>query len=211
MPVITVDTVSKSYRGRALYRETTFEIGEGAITSLAGPNGSGKSVLFRMLCGFLAPDSGTITIDPRYLSKGRAFPDRFGVIIDRPAYLAGRTGLQNLQELAAIRRRIGDRKIKETMHLVGLDPDLKQNVRQYSLGMKQKLSLAQALMEDPEVLILDEPFNALDAESVSNLRRILKTLNAHGVTILFTSHAQDDIDALATVRLKIADEKVVTA
>lgn len=209
MAVITVRGVSKSYKGRDLYRNVNFDINEGSITSVAGPNGTGKSVLFRLLCGFLAPDSGTITIDPRYMSGRRSFPERFGVIIDRPAYLAGKTGLANLQDLAAIRGQIGDDKIKETMQRVGLDPELTQKVRHYSLGMKQKLALAQAMMEDPEVLILDEPFNALDADSVDGLRRIFQDLNQRGATIVFTSHNQEDIDHLATHRLEIARETVL--
>lgn len=211
MSIITVDAVSKSYRGHTLYRDVSFGIEEGSITSVTGPNGAGKSVLFRLLCGFLAPDAGQITIDPRYLTPGRTFPDRFGVIIDRPGYLAGRTGLDNLRELAAIRNQISDAKIKDTMNSLGLDPDLKQKVRHYSLGMKQKLALAQALMEGPDVLVLDEPFNALDAESVSRVRQIFTDLNAAGVTILFTSHNAQDVDALSTHRLAIMNGTIVPA
>jgi len=211
MPVITLDAVSKAYRGRTLYRSANLQIEEGSITAITGPNGAGKSVLFRIMCGFLAPDSGIVTIDPRFMSHGRTFPEKFGVIIDRPGYLAGKSGLNNLRELAAIRGVIGDEHIRQTMPLLGLDPDLRQPVRYYSLGMKQKLAIAQALMEDPRVLILDEPFNALDADSVSNVKRILKELNSQGVTIVFTSHDSADIDDMAAQRLVIRDECVVAA
>lgn len=210
MPVISAHDVSKSYRGRPLYNNVTFDIEAGSITSVEGPNGSGKSVLFRLMCGFLAPDSGSIAIDPKYLSGRRTFPDKFGVIIDRPAYLPGRTGLANLHELAAIRHRITTEQVKDTMRLVGLSPDLKQKVRHYSLGMKQKLALAQAIMEEPEVLVLDEPFNALDTDSVQATRDLLVDLNSRGVTIVFTSHNREDIEALSTRRLVIRDESVVT-
>jgi ABC-2 type transport system ATP-binding protein len=211
MPVITAEGLSKSFKGRQLYHDVTFQVDEGSITSISGANGSGKSVLFRLLVGFLAPDSGHVTIDARFMSGRRTFPDRFGIVIDRPGYIPGQTGLNNLRELASIRGRIGETKIRATMRLLGLDPDLKQKVRNYSLGMKQKLALAQALMEEPEVLILDEPFNALDTTSVRELKQTLLGLNDDGVTILFTSHNQVDIDDLATRRLAIENETVTTA
>lgn len=211
MAVIALESVSKAFRGRPLYRDVSFEIEEGSVVAITGPNGSGKSVLFRVMCGFLLPDSGTVSIDPSFLSRGRTFPEGFGVVIDRPGYLAGKTGLNNLRELARIRGVIGDEQIRQTMSLLGLDPDLKQRVRHYSLGMKQKLAIAQALMESPRVLVLDEPFNALDVDSVSNVKRILKKLNAQGVTIVFTSHNESDVEDLATRRLAIQNERVVAA
>lgn len=211
MPVIEADGVTKSFRGRTLYRDVSFEIPEGVITSLAGPNGSGKSVLFRLMCGFAAPDQGTVAIAPKYLSKGRTFPEKFGVIIDRPGYLAGKTGLQNLQHLARIRGVIGDKKIKSTMEQMGLDPALKQKVRHYSMGMKQKLALTQAMMEDPDVLVLDEPFNALDSDSAKSIKQHIRQLNQAGVTVVFTSHNPEDVDELADRRLVIDGDQVRTA
>ncbi len=211
MSVIEVEGMSKSYRGRFLYKDVSFTIEKGEITAVSGPNGSGKSVLFRLLCGFLAPDSGVVRIDPGYLSKGRDFPEKFGVVIDRPAYLAGKTGLENLRELAAIRGVVTDADVKTTMQRVGLDPELRQKVRHYSLGMKQKLALAQALMESPEVLILDEPFNALDVDSVLRVKGIIRELNASGVTVVFTSHNAADIDDLASRRFIIENEMITAA
>lgn len=206
--VVQVIGVSKEFKGQMLYRDVSFSIPAGSITAIIGPNGSGKSVLFRMICGFMEPDSGDIKIAPKFMSKGRDFPEDFGVIIDRPGYLAGVSGFRNLLELASIRGKISKDKIAQTMRLLGLDPESKKPVRKYSLGMKQKLALTQAIMEDQRVLLLDEPFNALDAESVLIVRNLLKDLNKSGVTIIFTSHNQADVDALATKVFQISNQKI---
>lgn len=196
MPVIVLDSVGKAFKGRPLLYNVNAEINEGITYGIQGPNGSGKSVLFKLMCGFLKPDEGTVSIDPAYLSPSRVFPEHFGVIIDRPGSLPHRTGLENLRSLAKIRGKIGDDQIIQAMERVGLDPDLRQKVRHYSLGMKQKLALAQAIMEDQRVLLLDEPFNALDASSVHHIRALLRDLSAEGRTIVMTSHNQEDIDEL---------------
>ena len=210
MNVITANGVTKSYRGRALYKDATFTIPRGSTTGIAGPNGSGKSVLFRLMCGFARPDSGTITIDPTYLSARRTFPEKFGVLIDRPGYISGATGLDNLLTLAKIRRRIDESKVRETMNVLGLDPALTQKVRHYSLGMKQKLALAQALMEDPDILLLDEPFNALDADTVATVKTLLRSFQQRGGTLVFTSHNPADIPELATQTLTVENGTIRT-
>lgn len=210
MNVITADGVTKSFRGRLLYEEVSFAIPRGSITGIAGPNGSGKSVLFRLMCGFARPDSGTITIDPRFLSRRRTFPEKFGVLIDRPGYISGATGLDNLLALAKIRGTIGEGKIKQTMNALGLDPSLTQKVRHYSLGMKQKLALTQAMMEDPEVLILDEPFNALDSATVATVKTLLREFQQAGGTLVFTSHNPIDIPELATQILTLDNGRIQT-
>lgn len=210
MNVITADGVTKSYRGRVLYEEVSFAIPRGSITGIAGPNGSGKTVLFRLMCGFARPDSGTIAIDPIYLSARRTFPERFGVLIDRPGYISGATGLDNLLALAKIRGVIGEGKVKKCMKMLGLDPSLTQKVRHYSLGMKQKLALTQAMMEDPEVLILDEPFNALDVETVATVKAFLRDFHSNGGTVVFTSHNPTDIPELATQVLTLDNGRVRT-
>ena len=150
-----------------------------------------------MICGFARPDRGEIWVNPKYLSQNRDYPERFGIIIDKPGFLPSFTGLANLEALAAIRKEISRDQITATMRIFGLDPNLKQKVRHYSLGMKQKLALIQAFMENPEVLLLDEPFNALDSDSVVELRsRLLEFRNAGG-TVIFTSHNEADVEALA--------------
>jgi len=206
--VIDVYQVSKSYRGTPLYKDVSIQIEPGTFTSIAGANGSGKSVLFRLMCGFTKPDSGVVKIAERYLSTGRTFPEKFGILIDRPGFLSSQTGFENLHKLAKIRGEIGPKEIRETMHKLGLDPDAKQPVRQYSLGMRQKLALSQAIMESPEVLLLDEPFNALDAPSVALVRNLLLDLNKRGVTIVFTSHNQNDIDELSGAKFRISNLRI---
>lgn len=203
MAVISVRDLSKQFRGTTLYSGVSFDLEPGGTYGLAGPNGSGKSVLLKLLCGFLRPDAGEVRIDPAYLAGGRTFPDRFGVIIDGPAYLPGLSGERNLLELARIRGRVGLDEVRETLTAVGLTVGSKQRVRSYSSGMKQKLAIAQAIMENPAVLILDEPFNALDEASVAAVKSILAAEKARGTTILFTSHNRDDFDELCDQVLEV--------
>jgi ABC-2 type transport system ATP-binding protein len=208
--VIELRDVSLRLGGAELFSGATAEFERGRTYGIVGPNGVGKSVLFKLICGFLNPTSGEVWIDPALLSPRRTFPDRFGLIINGPAYLGERTGLENLAELAKIRRLVDVRKLRATMLRVGLDAESKQRVRNYSLGMKQKLALAQALMEDPDVYILDEPFNALDASSTTRAKDILRELQASGKTILFTSHNAADIDELSDCVLEIDDRRLAS-
>lgn len=201
--IIQLNDVSLHLGHAPILHHADLIIGEGDVVALTGPNGSGKSALLRLICGFLTPDSGSVWIDPVYLSPRRTFPAEFGITIDGPAYLPGRTGRENLIELARIRKRIGGRDVDATMHRVGLDPALRQKVRDYSPGMKQKLSLAQALMERPQVLLLDEPFNALDSDSASRVKDILREENDLGTTILFTSHSARDVADLTETVYRI--------
>lgn len=203
MNVIEVRDVDKSFSGSPLFRGANLRIEHGRIHALVGPNGSGKSVLFRMICGFITPDAGVVRVDPHYLSPRRVFPEGFGILIDRPGFVAGHRGIDNLRELAGIRGVIGDEEIREAMRRVGLDPELRHKVRHYSLGMKQKLGLAQAIMEKPQVLLLDEPFNALDEESTQRIRGLLRELRDEGVTVVFTSHHAADVAELAEYTFRI--------
>jgi ABC-2 type transport system ATP-binding protein len=207
--VIDVRDVTVRLGGFRLYADASMTLERGRTYALTGHNGSGKSVLLKLICGFMTPDSGEVWVDPVYLSPRRTFPDRFGITIDGPAYLPGRTGVENLVDLARIRRRIGRAEIRATMERVGLDPDIRQKVRHYSMGMKQKLSLAQALMEQPDVLLLDEPFNALDAESVVRVKEVLREEQARGTTILFTSHSRDDVSDLTDLVYGVQERQIV--
>lgn len=200
--------VSKSFKGVPVLRDVTIEFPKGEIVGIQGPNGSGKSVLFKLLCGFVFPDSGEVFVDAAYRDPGDSFPTGAGVIIDRPGYLPGLTGQQNLWELARIRKRIGRSTVIEAMQRVGLDPDAKQRMRNYSLGMKQKVAIAQAFMEGQQLLLLDEAFNGLDATSVAATRELLLELHAEGRTIIITSHNQADIDAVCNQVWRIDDHKL---
>lgn len=208
MSIISLKNVSKSYKGLTLFENIDLNVEKGRIYGIVGPNGSGKSVLFKMICGFVFPDEGTIIVNGVEIGKSKRFPENIGIIIDRPGYIPNKTGFQNLKELAMIRGKISDEKIFETMEMVGLQPTAKQKVKHYSLGMKQKLAIAQAIMEDQQILILDEPFNALDAESVNKIRRLLLAFKNEGRTILLTSHNQEDIDILCDYVFRINNCKL---
>ena len=149
-----------------------------------------------MMCGFIFPDQGSVIVNGEELGKNKRFPENFGIIIDKPGYLGDKTGFENLRYLADIQNKISDEKIKEILEKVGLSHTIIQKVKNYSLGMKQKLAIAQAIMEDQEILLLDEPFNGLDVDSVENIRALLRSLNKQGKTIFLTSHNNEDIDIL---------------
>ena len=208
MSIVEVKNISKSFKGVPLFENANAEFAKGKIHGIVGPNGSGKSVLFKLICGFLKPDSGTIVIDSEYRTEDVDFPKGFGIVIDRPGYLANKTGFENLKRLASIQNIIGETEIKEAMETVGLKADASQKVKNYSLGMKQKLALAQAIMEKQEVLILDEPFNALDSESVQNIRQLLLKFKENGKTIIMTSHNSEDIDLLCDQVYQINNQKL---
>jgi ABC-2 type transport system ATP-binding protein len=203
MSLIELKNVGKSYKGLTLFENTTVSFEKGKIYGIVGHNGSGKSVLFKMICGFVFPDQGSIFVNGEELGKNKRFPENLGIIIERPGYLGDKTGFENLRYLADIQNKIPDEKIKATLEKVGLPHTIKQKVKNYSLGMKQKLAIAQAIMEDQEVLLLDEPFNGLDIDSVQNIRSVIKSLNEEGKTIILTSHNNEDIEILCNHVLRI--------
>lgn len=211
MPVISLRGVEKSYNGRPLFTDVDLDVQPGSAIGVLGENGSGKSVLLKIMTCFVRPDAGAVVIDRKYLSKGRTFPEGFGVLIDRPGYIPSLTGLQNLMSLAKIRRVVGEREVRESMSQVGLDPDLPQKVRHYSLGMKQRLGLAQAIMENQPVLVLDEPFNALDEETTREMRVLLRGMVDDGRTLVMTSHQRDDIDALCDLTYRVRRGRLESA
>lgn len=190
--VVALQSVTKSFKGNTILDDVNLTIERGRTVGIAGRNGVGKSVLLRLLCGFAAPDFGDVKIAPDFLTPGRSFPDYFGVMIDGPPFVAGLSALDNLRDLAAIRKRATLDELHKTLADVGLDPTSKKKARSFSTGMKQKLGLAQALIEAPRVLILDEPFNALDDRAVVSLKALLKSRIADGVTLVFTSHDLSD-------------------
>ena len=196
--IIELDRVTKAFSRRTILNDVTLAIKAGHTVGIVGSNGSGKSVLFQIICGFLIPDSGTVRVRGNVLGGSRDFPENMGVLINSPGFISLDTGLQNLRYLAGIRGVIGDQEIRSAMKKVGLDPDDRTRVEHYSLGMKQKLGLAQAIMEGQDILILDEPFNALDYKTYNDVKEIIRTLQAEGKTILMTSHNYEDIETLCT-------------
>lgn len=203
--VIEVCNVSKAFSGQTILKNIQIKIKKGKTVGIVGGNGSGKSVLFKTICGFIRPDEGMVKIRGEELGKGTDFPENVGVFINSPGYIEIYSGFKNLQYLAAINKKITDKKIKETMNLVGLNPDNKTKVKDYSLGMRQKLGIAQAIMENQDILVLDEPFNALDYKTYNDIKEIIKSLQAVDRTILLTSHHFEDIEELCDEVYFIAD------
>lgn len=184
----------------------TFESGK--IYGLHGHNGSGKTMLLRAICGLILPTSGSVTVDGKTVGKDIEFPDSVGVIIENMSLIPEYTGFKNLQLLAGIKKKIGDSEIRDTLISVGLDPDDKRKVKEYSLGMKQKLNFAQAIMEKPELLLLDEPTNAMDVQTVEKVRSILVEMKEKGTLIIIASHNKEDLDALCDEFIDICDGKI---
>ena len=196
MPKIEVKNISKVYKKEKVLDDVSFCVNAGEIFGIVGRNGSGKSVLMKIICGLAAPTSGHIVIDEKIIGKDIDFPENLGAIIEQPAFMQFASGFKNLKFLAHINKKIDKAEIRSTMEMVGLNPDSKKWVMNYSLGMKQRLSIAQAIMENPELIILDEPMNGLDKEMVNWLRGYLKEESDKGHTIIISSHIQEDIDIL---------------
>ena len=207
---IEVKNVSKSFGGKAILQDVSLSIEQGTAVGLVGANGSGKSVLFKILCGFEKPDQGSVYVRGKQLGKnGRDFPESLGVFINSPGFIGIYSGFQNLKFLADIQGKIGEKEIRQAMGKVGLDPDNKTKVDNYSLGMKQKLGIAQAIMEGQDILILDEPFNALDYKTYEDVKAIIRMLKAEGKTIFLTSHHFKDIEQLCDQVYSIEDCRLI--
>ena len=208
--IIKIDKVSKAFLRRVILNDVSLSVEAGHTVGIVGSNGSGKSVLFQIICGFLVPDSGIVSVRDQALGNSRDFPENMGVLINSPGFISLDTGLQNLRYLAGIRGVIGDQEIRDAMKKVGLDPEDRTKVEHYSLGMKQKLGLAQAIMEGQDILVLDEPFNALDYKTYNDVKEIIRTLHAEGKTILMTSHNYEDIETLCDEIYAIEDGQLGT-
>lgn len=194
--MVELNHVKKAYKSNVLFTDLNLQIQRGESCAVVGVNGVGKSVLLKMICGLVLPDEGDILVGGEKIEKGR-FPQNIGVILDNAGFLPNETGLKNLSIIAGILKKVTREELETTMRLVGLDPASKVKVGKYSLGMKQRLAIAQALMEKPSLLILDEPFNAVDQKTVKDFRQLLGRLNTQeGVTILMTSHHPEDIQGL---------------
>lgn len=194
--MITVNEVNLTLQKNEILKSVSIGFERGKIHGLIGRNGSGKTMLMKCICGFVKPTSGEITVNGKRIGKDCDFPESVGIIIETPGFIPYYSGFKNLKLLADLRGKITKETIRKTMEQVGLDPDLKRHVRKYSLGMRQRLGLAQAIMEDPELLILDEPMNGLDKEGVADMRKYLLDLKAQGKTIVIASHSAEDIDVL---------------
>lgn len=193
---IVVQDAVKKFRENTALNHVSISFEKGKIHGIIGRNGSGKTVLFKSICGFMPLTSGSITVDGKVIGKDIDVPKNVGAIIEAPGFLPNYSGFKNLKLLAVINRKIGDAQIAETLKRVGLDPQSGKHVGKYSLGMRQRLGIAQAIMENPDILILDEPMNGLDNHGVEDIRALLLELKKEGKTILIASHSAEDINVL---------------
>ena len=193
---ISVQNVSKSFGQERVLKSVSRDFEKGKIHGIVGNNGSGKTVLMKCICGFLIPTEETVTVNGRRVGRDVDFPPDLGIVIETPGFLPNITGVKNLEILASLNKKIGLEQIAASIRRVGLDPLMKKPVGKYSLGMRQRLGIAQAIMEDPSLLILDEPLNGLDKHGVAEMRKLIKGLKGEGKTILLASHNQGDIDEL---------------
>ncbi len=194
--IIDVQDVSLKIKEKDILSHVNLQCGRGEICGIIGRNGSGKTMLMKCICGFVRPTSGMVRVLEAQIGKEQDFISDAGIIIETPGFIPYYSGIKNLRLLASVQNKITELQIKETMKKVGLNPDMKRAVRKYSLGMKQRLGLAQAIMENPDIMILDEPFNGLDKEGVLEMRGYFLEMKKAGKTILLCSHSAEDIEVL---------------
>lgn len=194
--VITIKNATKQFREAVVLNNISVTFEKGKVHGLIGRNGSGKTMLMKCICGLVPLTSGEIAVNNKIIGKDTDIPKDVGVIIETPGFLPGYSAYSNLKFLAAINGKIGKEEIRNAIKSVGLDPNDKKKVGKFSLGMRQRLGLAQAIMENPDILILDEPMNGLDKDGVKDMRKYLLNLKAQGKTILVASHSAEDIDIL---------------
>ncbi len=193
---IAIFSLSLTLRKNEILKNINITFEKGKIHGLIGRNGSGKTMLMKCICGFIKPTQGMIIVNGKRIGIDCDFPDSVGIIIETPGFIPYYSGYKNLKLLADLKKKITGEQVEAAMRHVGLDPEMKRHVRKYSLGMRQRLGLAQAIMENPDMLILDEPMNGLDKEGVADMRKYLLELKEQGKTILIASHSTEDISVL---------------
>lgn len=194
--MILLENVFVNLSRRAILKDVSAQFDDGHIHGIVGNNGSGKSVMFKTICGFIRPAHGRVILDGVDYTALHKFPPRIGLLIESPGMLPECSAYENLMRLASIRGLITRKEVCNAISTVGLDPGDKRTVSKYSLGMKQRLGIAQAIMENPAILLLDEPMNGLDNAGVREMRELFKSLRAQGKTILLASHNPLDIEEL---------------
>lgn len=207
--IIELNHISKSIKGTPILQDITLHMEGGTIYGLQGKNGSGKTMLMRAICGLITIDEGSILINGKTLHKDMDFPPSVGVLIENPAFLNRFTGFQNLRLLADLQGNITDQQIKNLLSDVGLQPDDKRTYKKYSLGMKQKLGIAAALIGYPELVILDEPINAIDENGVASVRKLLKKVKNEGKVVIIACHDNEEMQQLADVILPMEEGRLI--
>ena len=196
MSIIQVKNLDLTINKTQILKNVCVSFEKGRIHGLIGRNGSGKTMLMKCICGFIRATDGEIYVDDKQVGKDCDFPGNIGIIIETPGFIPYYSGYKNLKLIADLNKKITPEQIKQAMAQVGLDPELKLHVVKYSLGMRQRLGLAQAIMENPDILILDEPMNGLDKEGVEDMRKYLLDFRKQGKTIIIASHSTEDIEVL---------------
>lgn len=204
MASISVEHVSLTIGAAQILRDISVQFEAGHIHGIVGRNGSGKTMLMKCICGFIRPTAGRIVVDGNQVGRDADFPPDLGLLIEMPGFIPYYSGLKNLELLAAVNRRASKERLNACMELLGLGNAKGKRVSKYSMGMRQRLGIAQAIMEDPELLILDEPLNSLDEQGVEDIRALLLELKGQGKTILLSSHNGEDIDLLCDSVCKMA-------
>lgn len=200
---IELKNVTKEFDKVEIIKNISLEFETGKIYGLYGRNGSGKSVLMKLICGFLIPTKGKVLINGKDFNAKNEYPDNLRAVIEKPSFFPELTGFENLKLLAKIQNKINDEEIIKALDLVNLIDEKDKKYSKYSLGMKQKLAIAQAIMEDPSILILDEPFNGIEEKSVEKITKFLKEEAKNGKTIIFSTHIKEDLENLADIIYKI--------
>ena len=194
--IVSMENVSKSFGSECVLRNVSCTFEAGKIHGIIGKNGSGKTILMKLICGLTLPTSGEVRVRGQRIGKDVDVPPDIGALIDAPGFLSYHSGRKNLRYLAQLNRKINDDGVRAAMERVGLDYTSKKLVGKYSLGMRQRLGIAQAIMENPEILLLDEPMNGMDKQGSENIRQLILELRAEGKTIFLASHIPQDIDIL---------------
>ena len=207
--MLEIENLTKTFGTQTVISDISMTLVSGKIYGLVGRNGSGKTVLLKCICGLTRLTSGRIILDGKVVGKDMEIPDNIGAIIETPGFIKSFSGYDNLKYLASVRKMIGKEEIVSAMEKAGLDPAMKKHVGKYSLGMRQRLGIAQAIMEEPSLLILDEPMNGLDNQGVQEMRQLFLKLKDEGKTILLASHNREDIAALCDTTVEIDRGKIV--
>ncbi len=197
MPVVKIDNVTKIIHKNTVIDGISAELEGPAIIGFKGINGSGKTMLMRLICGLIRPTEGEISIDGKILNKDIAFPESVGILIENPSFLDTYSGLENLKMLASIKSKVTEEEIRAVMSSVGLNPGDKKKYKKYSLGMKQRLGIAAAVMENPEIVILDEPTNALDSNGIQMVKQLIQKQRDNGALVIISCHDLDILKELS--------------
>ena len=206
---IEITNLKKVIKGTIVLDDINYTFPGGRIYGLCGKNGCGKTMLMRLIAGLIYPSSGTIRIKDKVLGKDISFPESVGMLIENPSFLNDYTGKQNLEMLAGLQKNVDKAEVRRVLEQVGLDPDDKRKFYKYSLGMRQRLGIAAAIMGSPELILLDEPINAIDTDGVQEIRAIIRGLSAENRIIIVASHDKSEMDYLADEKIYMSEGRLI--